>query len=70
MSSNLSYAHLKPGLRVVAGVQGDDAASIQISLALAEYILSHAELDDGIGKIMDRSVYSLATNGWPNDWSV
>ena len=54
LSSNLSYAHLKPGLKVIAGVHGDDVASTQISMALAEYILSHSELDDGIAKIMNR----------------
>ena len=57
ISGNLRQSHVKPGVRVLGGVRGREMVGTQVALALAEFLLSHAQLDDEIGTIVD--TYSI-----------
>ncbi len=54
ISSNLEKSHLKPAIKVLAGVDGRQLVGTQVTLALAEYLLSHSEYDDGIKQLVDK----------------
>ena len=53
ISQNIASSHKKPAVRLVAGLHGNDIVGSEIILAMAEYFLSHSDLDDGIGQILD-----------------
>ena len=57
VASDLHRSHLRPAIKVVAGVHGNEAVSSEVALAFAEFILSHSERDDEIYRILQR--YSI-----------
>ena len=50
-------SHSKPAIAIIAGLHGNELVGAEIGLALAEFLLSHYELDDDIKSIL--STYTV-----------
>ena len=52
ISNDVQTSHLQPAIKVIAGVRGNEMVGTEIALQLADYILSHASIDDDIERLL------------------
>merc|ERR1719491_1810895 len=52
LSDSLENSHLKPAIKIIGGVHGNEAVTTEMTLQLMQLLLSHHELDDAISRVM------------------
>jgi Zinc carboxypeptidase len=52
ISNDVQTSHLQPAIKIIGGVRGNEMVGTEIALQLANYILSHAPIDDDIERLL------------------
>jgi hypothetical protein len=45
-------SHLQPAIKIIGGIRGNEMIGTEIALQLADYILTHAALDDEVERLV------------------
>ena len=59
VTNGLDRSHEKPGIKILAGVHGNEIVGGEVCLALTEFLLSHNMLDDGVQWLMDHYSFHI-----------
>ena len=57
ISNDLRMSHVKPAIKIIGSVHGNEIVGAEIGMALGDFLLTHNHLDDDIRRILDR--YSI-----------